>query len=200
MQIWEEAEPDLPASTWFLDENVENQYRDEKAWGLTIGYASGLAVVIACLGLFGLTALSVIRRTKEIGVRKAVGASERRIFALLSSDLLRLVLVANVIAWPLSYLVMDEWLSRFVYRVSIGTRCLPARWSGDVSRRRRNDELSDAEGVENESGGGFALRIIDTRICHPEPTGEGSLWVLDHSRRKNQGRCRPRRDPSRSLS
>jgi putative ABC transport system permease protein len=81
---------------------------------------SGLAIFLACLGLLGLVAYAAERRTKEIGVRKVLGASVGGMMALLSKDLLQLVLIANLIAWPIVYYAANHWLQAFAYRIDIG--------------------------------------------------------------------------------
>jgi ABC-type antimicrobial peptide transport system permease subunit len=83
-------------------------------------YFSGLAILISCLGLFGLAAFTAQRRQKEIGIRKVVGASVGRIAVMLSTEFLRLVIIAIVIAFPLSWWAMSEWLQGFAYRIDIG--------------------------------------------------------------------------------
>ena len=118
-RTWETLRPDQPFAFHFLDDAVDQQYQNEARWSQAIGYASGLALVLACLGLFGLTALTVSWRTKEIGIRKVLGSSVSSIVVLLSQEFVTLVLVANVLAWPLAYLAMHRWLEDFAYRVEI---------------------------------------------------------------------------------
>jgi putative ABC transport system permease protein len=119
-RIWKAIRPDRPFEYSFLDEDVDKQYRVEMNWSRAVGYASVFAVVIACLGLLGLTMLTVTRRTKEIGVRKVLGAPVASIIQLLSGEFTKLVLMANVIAWPMAYLAVNQWLQRFAYRIDIG--------------------------------------------------------------------------------
>jgi putative ABC transport system permease protein len=82
-------------------------------------YFSGLAIFIACLGLLGLASFSAEQRTKEIGIRKVLGASVASVLALISKDFLKLVMVANLIAWPLAWYAMNRWLQNFAYRVDM---------------------------------------------------------------------------------
>ncbi|OGG56037.1 MAG: hypothetical protein A3F84_16080 [Candidatus Handelsmanbacteria bacterium RIFCSPLOWO2_12_FULL_64_10] len=117
---WRQAAPSLPLDFFFLDEYVDRQYRAEERWGQIIGYASVFAVFIACLGAFGLTALAVARRTKEIGIRKVLGASVPSLLALLSGEFVVLVTVANLVAWPAAYYAMNRWLQDFAYRIPLG--------------------------------------------------------------------------------
>jgi len=100
---------------------VDRQYKNEERWGKIVGYASAFANVIACLGLLGLALLAAVRRTKEIGIRKVLGATVANIAALLSKDFLRLVFFANIIAWPLAYFAMGEFVQNFAYRMNIGS-------------------------------------------------------------------------------
>ena len=104
----------------FLDEGIDRQYRTEERWHRMIGYGTLFAIFIACLGAFGLTALAVIRRTKEIGIRKILGASVTNIVRLLSREFVLLVGIANVLAWPVAYWTMSKWLSDFAYRIELG--------------------------------------------------------------------------------
>ncbi|MDE0556664.1 MAG: ABC transporter permease [Candidatus Poribacteria bacterium] len=117
---WKEIAPaGEPFYFTFVDEDIENYYRDFLSWSRIVGYATILAVFIACLGAFGLTALAVARRTKEIGIRKIMGASVLNIVSLLSREFVILVIVANLCAWPLTYLVMVWWLQSFAYRIGL---------------------------------------------------------------------------------
>jgi putative ABC transport system permease protein len=116
---WAQVAPDVPFQYTFLDDDLGQQYESEQRWSRIVGYAAGFAVLIACLGLFGLAALSVARRTKEVGIRKALGASVASVTLLLSREFARLVLVAVVLAAPVAYLVMQHWLDTFAYRVGI---------------------------------------------------------------------------------
>ena len=117
---WNEVAPNEAFRYDFLDEYVDRQYKNEERWGKIVGYASFFANFIACLGLLGLTLLAVVRRTKEIGIRKVLGATVANLAALLSKDFLRLVFLANVIAWPLAYFAIGKFLQNFAYRMNIG--------------------------------------------------------------------------------
>ena len=116
---WAKAEPILPFRYVFLDENIQKFYEPEARLSKTIGLAGGIAVLLACLGLFGLAALSTVNRTKEIGIRKVMGASVAGITGLLAKDFLKLVVVAIIIASPVAYYLMAKWLSNFAYRIDI---------------------------------------------------------------------------------
>ncbi len=104
----------------FLDEGIDHQYRTEERWHRMIGYGTLFAIFIACLGAFGLTALAMTRRTKEIGIRKILGASVTNVVRLLSREFVLLVGIANVLAWPVAYWAMNKWLSDFAYRIELG--------------------------------------------------------------------------------
>jgi len=116
---WANAEPILPFRYTFLDEKLQNLYQAESRISATIGWAGGIAIFLACLGLFGLAALSTLNRTKEIGIRKVLGATVAGITALLAKDFLKLVVVAILIASPIAYYFMNIWLTDFVYRIEI---------------------------------------------------------------------------------
>lgn len=118
--IWKEIFPQSTFNYTFLDENFEAQYKEEKQFGLAFGIFTSLAIFIAMMGLFGLTAYSLIRRKKEVGIRKVLGASVIGVIALLSKDFIRLVLIAVVIAIPIAWYAMDQWLQGFAYRIALG--------------------------------------------------------------------------------
>lgn len=119
---WQTTFPDspFPFEYTFLDEHLEHLYQNEQRLAQIFGYFASLAILIACLGLFGLAAFTAERRTKEIGVRKVLGATVISIVALLSTDFLKLVSIAFVAAAPLAYLAMQRWLENFAYRIEIG--------------------------------------------------------------------------------
>jgi putative ABC transport system permease protein len=117
---WRKMAPSQPFSYVFMDDEFNNIYLNEQRMGGISLSFSLLAIFIACLGLFGLTAYAAEQRTREIGIRKVLGASVAGIIRLLSRDFLRLVVVAMLIAFPLSWFVMRRWLQDFAYRISIG--------------------------------------------------------------------------------
>jgi len=119
---WETFVPGETFAYSFLDQDFDNLYRAEQRTGLTFGVFSILAMAVACLGLFGLAAFMTEQRTKEIGVRKVLGASAGGIVALLSRDFVKLVGIAFVLAAPVAYLTMDRWLQAFAYRIEISWR------------------------------------------------------------------------------
>ena len=118
--IWERFNPISPFEYRFLDQTYDNLYRKEKKIGTILNAFTLFAIVISCLGLFGLASFLTEQRTSEIGIRKVLGASETGIVFLLSKQFTKWVLVANLFAWPVAYFVMNEWLKSFVYRINIG--------------------------------------------------------------------------------
>ncbi|MBK8290145.1 MAG: ABC transporter permease [Flammeovirgaceae bacterium] len=116
---WKKLAPDYPFSYQFVDETIERQYQAEQNTGVLIGAFALLAIIIACLGLLGLTAFMTEQRKKEIGVRKVLGASVYGIIVLLSKEFSRLVLIAFFIVVPLAWYAMNQWLADFAYQVKI---------------------------------------------------------------------------------
>jgi putative ABC transport system permease protein len=117
--VFREIQPNLEFSYYFIDDAFRQMYPEEDKVGqiyLTFGL---LAIIVACLGLFGLSSFSAAQRTKEIGVRKVLGATIQEIVILLSREFAFLVLAANIVAWPLAYFVLRRWLQSFVYRIDI---------------------------------------------------------------------------------
>ncbi|MCP4755219.1 MAG: hypothetical protein GY866_30490, partial [Proteobacteria bacterium] len=118
-EVWEEHFPAGSFDYNFLDDDYNAMYRTEERMGALLNYFSLVAVLIACLGLYGLASFTTEQRTKEIGIRKVLGATVPGIVTLLGKDFAKLVLLANVIAWPLAYYAMIRWLQDFAYRVDI---------------------------------------------------------------------------------
>lgn len=119
---WSAVFPDQPFDYTFLQDQVAAQHETEARWRALVGYAALLTLLIACFGVFGIAALEVTRRKKEIGIRKVLGASAASLVAHLSKDLVRLVALGAVLAVPLAYLTMTRWLENFAYRIE------PAWW------------------------------------------------------------------------
>ncbi|MDB5119911.1 MAG: FtsX-like permease family protein [Sphingobacteriales bacterium] len=118
-KAWNDLAPGLPLSYFFADEAYHAQYKSEERFGKLFISFSSLAILISCLGLFGLAAFSTTQRTKEIGVRKVLGASTASITSLLSKDFLKLISISIIIASPISWFAMSKWLQNFAYRVDI---------------------------------------------------------------------------------
>ena len=119
-EIWQKTFPDEVFEYHFLDEQLARLYETETLTARLVNVFTGIAILICCLGLYGLVSFVVVQRTKEIGVRKVLGASVASIVALLSKDFLKLVLVAVIIASPIAWYFMDQWLTDFAYKVDIG--------------------------------------------------------------------------------
>jgi putative ABC transport system permease protein len=117
--IWEKTAPDFPFSYQFLDEELNNMYKSEQTVSKIFLIFSCLTILIACLGLFGLASFTAHQRTKEVGIRKVLGASVMKIALLLTRDFIKLVLIGLVIASPIAWLLMNNWLQNFAYHIKI---------------------------------------------------------------------------------
>lgn len=117
---WNEIFPGYPFDYFFLDEHFDSQYRTDVQFGKTSGLFAFLAIFIGCLGLFGLSSYETILRTKEIGIRKVLGASVQGILTLLLKDITKLIFLAITISLPLSYLYFHNWLGNYAFRIGIG--------------------------------------------------------------------------------
>ena len=118
-QTWRRVMPNRPFEYYFLDDHFARMYRVEESLGKAFGYFALIAIVVACLGLLGLAAYTAQKRTKEIGVRKVLGASPGSILLLLSKEVTWLVLIAAAVAIPIAYLLMSRWLEDFAFRISL---------------------------------------------------------------------------------
>ncbi|MCB0633592.1 MAG: FtsX-like permease family protein, partial [Lewinella sp.] len=116
---WKGMAPEEPFSYRFLNESFAEMYTAEQRVGSIAAVFALLSIFVSCLGLFGLASYATEQRTKEIGIRKVLGASVAGIVGLLSKDFLRLVLVALIIALPLAFYAMNQWLEDFAYRISL---------------------------------------------------------------------------------
>lgn len=116
---WKKFSPDWPLEYVFLDKKLEQLYQNENKLAQIINAFAVIAIVIACLGLFGLSAYAAEKRVKEIGIRKALGASARSIVSLLTNDFIKLVLLANLFALPAAYFAMNKWLQKFAYHINM---------------------------------------------------------------------------------
>jgi putative ABC transport system permease protein len=117
--VWKKEYPDHPFDYQFLDDHFADVYRADTQVSSVVGVLAALAIVISCLGLFGLASYSAERRTKEVGIRKVLGASVQNITAMLSKDFLKYVVIATLIAWPLAWLAVHAWLQDYAYRIRI---------------------------------------------------------------------------------
>ncbi|MDJ1484624.1 ABC transporter permease [Cytophagaceae bacterium YF14B1] len=116
---WLKFFPESSFDSFFLDQFFNQQYKQEEVFGRVVAFFSSLAIFIACIGLFGLTSYNTTRRTKEIGIRKVLGASVQHIVSLLAWDTLRLILLAALLAIPIAWYGMSEWLTRYAFRIDI---------------------------------------------------------------------------------
>lgn len=118
-KAWAKVNPDSPFNYYFLDDRIRQQYESEFKLGTIMSSSTAIAVIIACLGLLGLVSFSANQRTKEIGIRKVLGASSLQVIALLSSDFIKMVGIATVLSLPLAWYVLNEWINNFAYHVEV---------------------------------------------------------------------------------
>ncbi len=117
---WKQFYPEYPFEYRFLDDALQSLYRTEHTIGEIVTTFTILALFISCLGIFGLSSYMAERRTKEIGIRKVLGASVSSVVQYLSKEFVQLVIIANVVVWPIAYFMLNKWLQQFAYRISIG--------------------------------------------------------------------------------
>jgi putative ABC transport system permease protein len=118
--LWKELNPNRPFDYSFLDEDVARQYQRFERWTSIMGLATGFAILISCLGLFGIAGINAVNRTKEIGIRKVMGAELKNIFILLNRQYIWLSLIAFSMAIPISWYAMNQWLDGFKFRITMG--------------------------------------------------------------------------------
>lgn len=118
-QKWGELFPGVPYECFFLDNDFNSQYKSDEQMGKITTVFTLLGIFIACLGLLGLASFTVVQRTKEIGIRKVMGATESNIIFVLTKEFTKWVLYANIIAWPLAWIAMNSWLQNFAYRTEM---------------------------------------------------------------------------------
>jgi len=118
-KAWKSAAPGVPIKYSFLDEDVDNYYKSEQKWTSIVGVAGSISIFLASLGLLGLSTLAAVNRTKEIGIRKVLGASVGSVVVLLSKDFIRLIALAFIIATPLAWYIMHQWLQDYAVRTGI---------------------------------------------------------------------------------
>jgi putative ABC transport system permease protein len=116
---WGEITQEQPLNFFFVDDEFDEMYRAEERMGKLAFYFSILAIFIGCLGLFGMSSYAAEQRTKEIGIRKVLGASVPGILRLLSREVLVLIVVSFIIAWPIAFYALNRWLQNFAYRISL---------------------------------------------------------------------------------
>ena len=118
-KTWKNFAPDASFKYSFLDEDLDKFYISERRWSSIVGWAGCISILLACLGLYGLAAMAAVNRTKEMGIRKVLGASVSSIVGLLFSGFLKLIIIALAIATPLAWLGMNKWLESYAYRINI---------------------------------------------------------------------------------
>ncbi len=118
-QVWNRLNPFYPFDNFYFEDQFDRMYRSDKKLNKIFSYFSVLTIFISCLGLFGLASFAAEQRTREIGVRKVMGASIRSIVVLLSKEFLKWVLISNIIAWPAAYFYINNWMQNFAYRTGI---------------------------------------------------------------------------------
>lgn len=118
-QVWRDFFPESPIVSTFINDQIDAMYQDERQMGKLFRYFAGLSIFLSCAGLFGLATFNAERRTKEIGIRKVMGGSVWSIVLLLTNDFSKLVLISNLIAWPVAYFAMSRWLENFAYRIDL---------------------------------------------------------------------------------
>jgi putative ABC transport system permease protein len=119
-ETWEKIVPNAPFESSLLSDSIRKQYESDDKISLVLSWSTILAIVICCLGLYGLSVYVAERRKKEIGIRKVLGASVPGIVGMLSLDFIKLVLVAFILAVPLGYYAMSSWLENFSYKIELG--------------------------------------------------------------------------------
>jgi len=119
-ETWKRFAPGFPFEFSFLDQEIQGMYAKDAVFEQVFLYAAGFSILIACLGLLGLASYVTAKRTKEIGIRKVLGASLSQILALLSKEFTLAIALANLIAWPAAYYLMKKWLANFAYRIDLG--------------------------------------------------------------------------------
>ncbi len=157
-KLYSSFNPGFIFSYRFMDQDYENQYRSETRVATLSRYFAGIAILISCLGLFGLAAFTAERRQKEIGIRKALGASEINIVMLISGDFTRLVLIAVLLAVPFGYYAATTWLNNFTYKIELswfyffgaGIIALAIAWATISSHALRSARINPAKCLKSE--------------------------------------------------
>ncbi len=125
---WKRVQPDKPFITYFQDDALKSLYSQEKRWSAIIRYASAVSILLACMGIFGLTSITLSRRIKEIGIRKVLGATAGQIMYLATREFIFLISIANVIAWPVVFIIMKRVLQNYPYRIGIAAHYFILAW------------------------------------------------------------------------
>jgi ABC-type antimicrobial peptide transport system permease subunit len=131
--VWNQFFPEYAYTSSFMDENITNFYQQEEQLSLLYKIFAGIAIFISCLGLYGLVSFMALQRTKEIGIRKVLGASVQQIIYLFSKEFTVLVIVGFLIAAPIAYYMMKSWLQNFVFRIDINAGVFIIAIIGSIS-------------------------------------------------------------------
>jgi putative ABC transport system permease protein len=131
-EAWERVQPDKPFITYFQDNALESLYNREQRWSMIIRYASVVSILLACLGIFGLTSITLNRRIKEIGIRKVLGASIGQIVFLATKEFIILISIGNAIAWPVVFIIMKRVLQNYPYRIDISLLYFILAWAASI--------------------------------------------------------------------
>ena len=118
-KIWQQTFPESVYNEAFLDDQIKNYYEGERIMGTLFKVFAGVIIFISFIGLFGLISFVATQRTKEVAIRKVLGASTLELVKMLNGSFLIMVFIANLVAWPLAYLFVSKWLSGFAYRIDI---------------------------------------------------------------------------------
>ncbi|HEU0111410.1 MAG TPA: FtsX-like permease family protein, partial [Flavisolibacter sp.] len=118
--VWNQVNPEYAYTSTFMDESINDFYRQEQQLSLLYKIFAGIAIFISCLGLYGLVSFMAAQRTKEVGIRKVLGASVANIIYLFSKEFTVLIIIAFMVAVPIAYYLMNSWLENFVFRIGIG--------------------------------------------------------------------------------
>ncbi len=119
-EAWNRHFPESPFQYYFLDEQFNEQYKNDRLFATVLGLFTLIAILLACLGLFGLSLFTIARRTREIGIRKVLGATLAQITRMITMDYLRLILLAGILALPLAFLLVNGWLKQYAFHISLG--------------------------------------------------------------------------------
>ncbi len=158
--VWHKDIPGVPFEYAFMDEQVQKQYESDISMSRIINAFTIMAICISCLGLFGLAAFSAEQRNKEIGIRKVLGASVGGIVQLLSTDFIKLVLLAFLIAIPISWWVMNKWLEGFAFKIQISWWMFAICRNCNRHHRFVHRKFAGHKGGIDEPGKKFEERII----------------------------------------
>jgi putative ABC transport system permease protein len=131
-RAWNDISPAMPFDYSFLEEDVAAQYASYDRWMSIMGFSTGFVILISSLGLFGLSGINAVNRTKEIGIRKVMGAEMMNIFVLLNKQYVWLAIVAFIFATPASWYVMDLWLSDFKFAITVGWELFALSMAGGL--------------------------------------------------------------------